>query len=308
MQLEEPLVSIIIPVYNRAAVIERALQSVHEQTYKTLEVIVIDDCSTDATQEIVKGFADKRIVYYRLKKNSGAATARNNGIRLARGSYISFLDSDDVLEPQFVEKSLAKIENSSPDCGFVWTGCRRVKNEHGELSIKEEIWRPQIIESPYITFLHGLHIGIGCGLTFKSEVFHRSKFYFDEELKAAEDTDFFLRVSQSYSFDVVPDCLITIHQEAEDRLSLSYEKNAKAYEKIISKHGHKIENYKSLRFKYNYKGMWYNLAAGCRSSALKYFFKLLKVEPFNPKIWLVLLSYFLLGKELAKRLHLKHSK
>src|SRR5512138_1185650 len=92
-----PLVSVVIPTYNRAPLLERAIHSVLSQTYTNLEVIVIDDASTDDTQDRIKNLqlADIRIQYIRHDRNRGSQAARNTGIHAAKGKYVAFLDSDD---------------------------------------------------------------------------------------------------------------------------------------------------------------------------------------------------------------------
>src|SRR5215217_3652483 len=95
--VNDPLISVVIPAYNRAATIEDCLRSVQAQTYQKWEVIVADDGSGDATVEIVKRLAreDARIRLVRHERNRGAQAARNSGIHAAKGSWIAFLDSDD---------------------------------------------------------------------------------------------------------------------------------------------------------------------------------------------------------------------
>ena len=89
------MVSVIIPTYNRGPLIGRAIASVLNQTYKDIEVLVIDDASTDYTETVVDSIKDERLHYYKLEKNGGACRARNVGISKAQGEYIAFLDSDD---------------------------------------------------------------------------------------------------------------------------------------------------------------------------------------------------------------------
>jgi glycosyltransferase involved in cell wall biosynthesis len=102
----EPLVSCIIPTYNRAHIVGRAIQSVLNQTYKNIEVIVVDDGSQDNTQEVVLSIKDERVRYIRLHRNFGAAFARNIGIANARGEFVAFLDSDDCFLPEKIEKQV----------------------------------------------------------------------------------------------------------------------------------------------------------------------------------------------------------
>ena len=102
------LVSIIMPSYNTAKYISDSIKSVLAQTYKNWELIIVDDCSTDNTDEIVGEFlSDERIRYLKNEKNSGAAVSRNYALREARGKWIAFLDSDDLWLPEKLEKQLA---------------------------------------------------------------------------------------------------------------------------------------------------------------------------------------------------------
>ncbi|OKH14938.1 glycosyl transferase family 2 [Fischerella major NIES-592] len=107
---QEPLVSVVIPTYNRADLIKHTLNSAIRQSYKNLEIIIIDDGSVDNTEEVVKAIDDSRIRYIRLPNNSGGSVARNTGIENARGEYIAFLDSDDLWIPEKIELQLASIQ------------------------------------------------------------------------------------------------------------------------------------------------------------------------------------------------------
>lgn len=109
--LQQPLVSVIIPTYKRADIINRTIDSVLQQTYKNLEIIIVDDCSKDNTEEVVKAIADPRIQYISNQTNQGASVTRNNGVAAATGNYIAFLDSDDIWLPNKVELQLAAIQN-----------------------------------------------------------------------------------------------------------------------------------------------------------------------------------------------------
>lgn len=100
------LVSIIMPSWNTAEFIGESIQSVINQTYKNWELIIVDDCSTDNTDEIVDDFLDKRIKYLKNDKNRGAAFARNRALRQAKGEWIAFLDSDDLWKPEKLEHQL----------------------------------------------------------------------------------------------------------------------------------------------------------------------------------------------------------
>ena len=116
---QQPLVSVIIPTYNRADLIRQAVDSVFFQSYQNWEIIIVDDNSQDNTAEVIQGIANqgKPIQYHRHSRNLGGSAARNTGIKQAQGEYIAFLDSDDVWLPQKLElqlKAIAKKNCSEP--------------------------------------------------------------------------------------------------------------------------------------------------------------------------------------------------
>lgn len=107
------LVSIITPSYNTAKFIGKTIESVQNQTYQNWEMIIVDDCSTDNTDEIVAGYmSDKRIKYIKNEKNSGAAVSRNRALREAKEKWIAFLDSDDLWMPMKLEKQIGFMEKN----------------------------------------------------------------------------------------------------------------------------------------------------------------------------------------------------
>ena len=106
------LVSIIMPSYNTGKFIAESINSVLNQTYKNWELIIVDDCSTDNTDSVVKNFQDTRIRYFKNEVNSGAAISRNKALREAKGRWIAFLDSDDLWMPEKLEKQIAFMEQN----------------------------------------------------------------------------------------------------------------------------------------------------------------------------------------------------
>ena len=111
----DDLVSIIMPAYNAEKYIEEAIESVLKQTYRNWELIIVNDCSIDATEQIVKKYQeqDERIKFHSLTENHGVANARNTALQNAVGRYIAFLDSDDMWLPEKLEKQIGfmKINN-----------------------------------------------------------------------------------------------------------------------------------------------------------------------------------------------------
>lgn len=128
----EDLVSIITPTYNCGKFINETIKSVLNQTYKNWEMIIVDDCSTDNTEKIVLKFDDERIKYHKLKINSGAAVARTTAMQLAKGSYMAFLDSDDIWTEDKLEKQLNFMKKNN--YAFTCTSYEQIDENGNSLS------------------------------------------------------------------------------------------------------------------------------------------------------------------------------
>lgn len=131
---EEDLVSVIMPSYNTASYIEETVQSVLNQTYKNWELIIVDDCSTDETDDILSKFTDERIRIYKNEKNSGAAVSRNKALRESRGRWIAFLDSDDLWCPSKLEKQIAFMETNG--YSFSYTNYEEIDAEGKKTGVR----------------------------------------------------------------------------------------------------------------------------------------------------------------------------
>lgn len=130
-----PLVSIIMPTYNCGKYIAESIESVINQTINDWEIEIVDDCSNDNTQEVIKSYLNqyKNIHYYKLETNSGPAIARSEAIKKATGKYIAFLDSDDLWEPNKLEIQITYMEAN--DIDFSCTGYRKIKEDGKDLNI-----------------------------------------------------------------------------------------------------------------------------------------------------------------------------
>lgn len=133
------LVSIIMPSYNTAKYISDSIESVIAQTYTDWELIIVDDCSTDDSLDVIRSFNDKRIVILQNEKNSGAAISRNYALREAKGKWIAFLDSDDTWAPDKLEKQIKFMKDNN--YSFTFTDYRICLN--GE-------WMPYINTAPNV--------------------------------------------------------------------------------------------------------------------------------------------------------------
>lgn len=112
---EEVKVSVIVPVYNAGDFVEKCVRSALEQTLREIEVICVDDCSTDRSAEVLKGIRDSRLQIIQFPENQGVSAARNAGMDAARGTFVSFLDSDDWLDPDYLEAMVAQAERTGED-------------------------------------------------------------------------------------------------------------------------------------------------------------------------------------------------
>lgn len=130
----EPTVSVVTPVYNAEKFLKETIESVLGQTFEDFEYLLIDDCSTDNSTNIVKEYAkeDKRVKYIRLRENSGAAVARNTGLENAQGRYIAFIDSDDVWYPEKLKKQLDFMKEKNE--AFTYTKYEHITEEGDVLS------------------------------------------------------------------------------------------------------------------------------------------------------------------------------
>ncbi len=117
---ERPTVSVIIPVHNGARYIDSAIHSVLGQTFRDFELIIVDDCSEDGTLRVVREFATDKIVVVSLKQKGGMAQARNQGVEVAQGKYIAFLNAQDMWQPEKLEMQLMLMEEKK--CAFSYTG------------------------------------------------------------------------------------------------------------------------------------------------------------------------------------------
>lgn len=126
MNEKQEKISVVIPTYNRRDSITNCLRSVLNQSYQNLEVIVVDDGSTDGTEEIFRDFPDSRVIYHRYESNQGANHARNVGIRMASGNIIAFQDSDDEWMPEKLEEESKYLIENKKD--LVFCGMNRIEN------------------------------------------------------------------------------------------------------------------------------------------------------------------------------------
>jgi len=212
----QPLVSVIIPTYNKSQYLREAIKSVLNQTYKNIEVIVVDDGSTDNTKEIVESFNDSRIIYI-FQENKGPAIARNTGIKKAQGEYIAFLDSDDLWLKEKLEKQVDFMEKNS-EIGLLGTGCYEVTDKGKIIGkkifpIKNKILQKDLIK--YNSFIQS-------SVMIRKEVFDKVGLY-DKSFRESEDYELWLRIAGNYKVRNLAEAL-TIKRYYREGLSPAKDK------------------------------------------------------------------------------------
>lgn len=224
----DSLVSVIIPTRNRSTLLLRAIESVCRQTYTNLEIIVVDDGSTDATQSLVQALSDSRLRYIRHELPKGAAAARNTGIRQATGAYISFLDDDDAWVPTKIARQLAAVGNYAAIlCSSTIAAPRR------DAARRKEVNLDDLRRGP---FARG---GTGV-LLARADVLKST--LFDESLSMGQDWDIFIRIAQRHRIAYLDAPLLIYNDGTHDRItnavvSMSIEQLENRFA-ILKKHQH----------------------------------------------------------------------
>jgi glycosyltransferase involved in cell wall biosynthesis len=197
-----PKVSVIIPTYNRAGLVRSAVESVLAQTFSDLEVIVVDDGSSDGTGQSLEGIFGDRIRYY-AQANQGVSVARNKGIAEARGEWIAFLDSDDLWEKEKLEWQLKALERFGPQCGACYTDTRLFNNPETRtlFQMAEESYRHEGTMGVNTDALRLLVRPGGAGMVVCLSSFLaqadliRSTGGFDPKLLYSQDSEFMFRLA-----------------------------------------------------------------------------------------------------------------
>ena len=204
---QSPKVSAIITTYNRAGLLPRAVNSILAQTFTDYEIIIVDDCSMDNTQEVIAGFSDPRIRSFKHEQNKGQAAARNTGISHAIGEFVAFLDDDDEWLEFKLEKQVDSLDSSPPSVGVIYGWMNWIDDSSGQVT------RPRHSTMSGDVFDAALSMDAPCSadsmLARTSAV--REVGGFDERLRTHEDRMFACRMAQRYEFAVLPEIIAIAH-------------------------------------------------------------------------------------------------
>lgn len=224
-----PLVSVVIPCYNAAKTLAATLESVLAQSYRPIEVIVVDDGSSDGSVALARSFAPRVTVV--VQKNGGPASARNEGIRQCRGEYIAFLDADDLWLPEKLAVQVP-VAAAFGKPALVFSAVERVR-EDGEIHLKRV--SPEKLPITYAKLWHGNSITTSTVLAHAA-VFDGCVFDDDSAIQGAEDFDLWLRIAAQHPVGYIDTALARYHISQQGHSRSNPERSFAAVRRTYAKH------------------------------------------------------------------------
>jgi len=273
-----PTVSVIIPAYNRSSTIARSVQSALTQTFQDLEVIVVDDGSSDAMRDIVQTIPDERLRLIYHATNLGAAAARNTGMKASQAKYIAWLDSDDEWLPEKLQTQLDAFQHAAPDVKACYSAHERVEQGRIRIHLPRQNDRKKL-------FL-GCDLGPGTTLLFERTVLDEVG-YLDESLGRYEDWDWLLRYCSRYRLIGVERPLARVYYTPR-RSAHILEASAQIF---VSKYSSELRQYGWLYRRMAISRRWMEVASYYAQEhnlkmIIKYVAKALFIYPFQrPDVW-----------------------
>lgn len=277
-----PLVSIIVPTYNSEKFILESVNSAINQTYTNIEIIIIDDGSTDNTETVAQQFPDS--IRYIKQTNSGPSAARNHGLRESRGNYIAFLDVDDAWEPAKIEKQVSFFENNK-NLMILATGYIRCDTNlkpvetvalkptsEGIIPFKSLLERNKLLTSTIMIKKEGVNT---CG-------------FFNEKIQFGEDWDYWVRLAQlgEIGYIETPLCKYRVH--GSGLTAKLDDKNMSDWLEVIEKNKQRGKNWYDKSIVYRKSLSWYlynysyvERVRGHKSESKRYAIKSMIIWPFS---------------------------
>jgi glycosyltransferase involved in cell wall biosynthesis len=230
-----PKVSVIIPTYNRAEFIGRAISSVLTQTFEDFELLVVDDASTDRTRQVVHQIRDDRIRFIAHKANKGGSAARNTGIKQAEGNYIAFLDDDDEWLPNKLQRQVELLDAADQEVGAVYSGFYFVMQQN-KSTVKKYL--PCHNGVLYHELLAQNLIKTATTVVVREECLEKAGF-FDEMLPSCQDWDMWIRIARRHKFVFVKEALCTVYVHGK-QISTDLQAKIAGRERMIDKYYYEL--------------------------------------------------------------------
>ena len=292
-----PLISVIIPTYNRCTLLGRAIRSVLAQSYSNIEVIVVDDASDDDSGAVIREFTDNRLIYVLHDRNKGGAEARNTGIKAAKGHYIAFQDSDDEWMPDKLEKQMQVFNSADKEIGVVYCGFFYVRDNSRQymptraVKKKEGNIYEQLLSENFVSTQT---------LLIKREVFDKVG-VFDGNLPRYHDWELAIRMAEEYAFGFVNEPLVSVYSMPVS-ITADGITRIKAREIILEKHYAGLsKNPPILARHLRDLGHFKCIYESCGTGRI-YLTKAIKKNPADYNSWLAYLLSFM-GKKVYRKIY-----
>jgi len=275
------MVSVIISTYNRPDMLVRALQSVHNQTYKDFEIVVVNDNGVDVENIIKKSRQEGRTTYVRHEKNRGSAASRNSGLKVARGRYVVYLDDDDIFYPDHLDTLVKFLENS--DYKVAYTDAYRAVQRRmgGEFEVVERDV-PYSVDFDYDLILIENFVPLLCFMHEKGCLDEVGSF--DENLLTFEDWDLWIRMSRKFEFAHIKKVTCEFSWRQDGTTKTSRKDIALLREKVSQFMYDKYREYRRGRPKviqtHNAVGVLY-FKQGQKNKAFNHFQEAVRLDPNN---------------------------
>ncbi|UWG52008.1 Glycosyl transferase family 2 [Halalkaliarchaeum sp. AArc-CO] len=274
--MNKPLVSVVIPTYNRPELLTRAVESALTQTYEKIEIVVVDDGSDIPARKTLSQYnTSVRIITH--NENRGGSVARNTGIRCSRGKYIAFLDDDDVWESNKISKQVSKFESCDSEVGLVYCWIRRTDTDGQTILVKNSKNNGKVTTD----ILLQNFVGSYSSVMVKRQVIDEAGLP-DVQFERWQDREWYLRLSHICEFEYVPEILVTQEKQGGN----NYQKLKRSKEVFIDKYQQEIENSGRLLERKVKSNLCYEVgSAGVRKGELRearrYLLKSICYNPFN---------------------------
>jgi glycosyltransferase involved in cell wall biosynthesis len=276
-----------MPTHNRAHLIGRAIQCVLNQTFSDFELIVVDDASTDETEERIKSFSDGRISYIRHEQNRGASAARNRGILQSTGRFVIFLDDDDESYPDLLTETYRAFEAESDDVGFAWSGIKRVQaTEDSEILLRERCWPSERNRWPPLIYLD---VGTGYGLTVRRSCFDVIGLFDENVHSGVEDVDLLIRLRSRFDYTIVPGIHVKVYRHPQAQLTDFTPKRVEAFAQVVQKNAGILEKNLAAWTRLHVKVAIMHYQLGDKSKGRLALLKLIRKRPLRLASWKLLL-------------------
>lgn len=283
-----PAVSVVIPAYNRAASIKVSIESVLRQSYADFELLVVDDCSTDATVAVAAGIADPRIRLLANPRNMGAGGARNTGLAAARGTWVAFQDSDDEWLPSKLEKQMARL--TAPGAPYVAAYCGMLilgglDPRPGARLETRYVPDPAIarVDGDILVSLLGTNLISTQTLVARRDLLERIG-GFDEATTPIEDWDCVLQLAQLGPIAFVDEPLV-LQRFSPNSITRLTARRLTSLARLLDKHRELFARHPA-----ELAGRYYVLAGGLRrqgdvAGARRYLAEARRLKPADPRLW-----------------------